>query len=194
LHTNSLKQYCLSHVPFTEAELTLVDEFFEPRVHRKKSMILEDGKVCDFIAFIVRGTVRHFHLKDGREITCDISFENTFITDFLSFSKSTPTSYCFQALQDTELLIIKREPLAKLYQQNAKYETLGRLMAEKVAQRSTAIAMSLSADKPEERYLNLLKQHPDLFQRVPQKYIANFLGVGAESLSRIRKRVLVRKS
>lgn len=63
-------------------------------------------------------------------------------------------------------------------------------MAEQVAQRATDIAMSLSSDKPEVRFQNLLKTNPDLFQRVPQKYIANFLGVSPESLSRIRSRVL----
>ena len=63
-------------------------------------------------------------------------------------------------------------------------------MAEHVAQRATEIAMSLSSDKPEERFQNLLKSQSDLFQRVPQKYIANFLGVSPESLSRIRSRIL----
>ena len=63
-------------------------------------------------------------------------------------------------------------------------------MAEQVAQRATEIAMSLSSDQPEERYQNLLKKQPDLFQRIPQKYIANFLGISPESLSRIRSRIL----
>ena len=63
-------------------------------------------------------------------------------------------------------------------------------MAEQVAQRATEIAMSLSSDKPEERFQNLLKKQPNLFMRVPQKYIANFLGIGAESLSRIRSWII----
>ena len=62
-------------------------------------------------------------------------------------------------------------------------------MAEQVAQRATEIAMSLSSDKPEERFQNLLIKQPNIFQRVPQKYIANFLGVSPESLSRIQKRI-----
>jgi CRP-like cAMP-binding protein len=189
-----LKQYCSRFVPFTNEELGLLDQYFEPKFFKRKSLILQEGKVCDFIAFIARGTVRHFHIKDGSEITCDISFENTFITDFSSFNQFIPTVYNFQALHDAELLLIKRERLAALYQTNPKYETLGRIMAERIAHRATEIAMSLASDKPEARYLNLLKQHPDLFQRVPQKYIANFLGMGPESLSRIRKRISSKKS
>lgn len=66
-------------------------------------------------------------------------------------------------------------------------------MAEQVAQRATEIAMSLSSDKPEERFTKLLNSNPDLFQRVPQKYIANFLGISPESLSRIQKRILIKQ-
>jgi FixJ family two-component response regulator len=63
-------------------------------------------------------------------------------------------------------------------------------MAEQVAQRATDIAMSLSSEKPEERFVNLLNTKPDIFQRISQRYIANFLGISPESLSRIRARVM----
>ena len=66
-------------------------------------------------------------------------------------------------------------------------------MAEQVAQRATEIAMSLSSEKPKERFQNLIKKQPDLFQRVPQKYIANFLGITPESLSRIRSRIFYKQ-
>jgi CRP-like cAMP-binding protein len=90
-----------------------------------------------------------------------------------------------QALENTTVFLIKKPNLINLYEECSKYETFGRLMAEQVAQRATEIAMSLSSDKPEERFQNLLKKQSDLFQRVPQKYIANFLVVSPESLSRI---------
>ncbi len=92
-------------------------------------------------------------------------------------------------MENTTVYIVKKENLHKLYSQCPKYETFGRLMAEQVAQRATEIAMSLSSEKPEERFLNLLKNQPDLFQKVPQKYLANFLGISPESLSRIQKRI-----
>lgn len=192
--TNNLKKYCLLFVPFTPKELELIDIFFEPKLFKRKSFILQEGRICDFIAFIDSGSVRHFHSQEGNEITCDLSFENTFITDYASFTNSVPSTYNFQALHDTEVLMIRKENLLAIYQTCPKFETLGRLMAERIAQRSTSIAMSLASDKPETRYLKLLKQHPDLFQRAPQKFIANFLGLTPESLSRIRKRISLRKS
>lgn len=187
-----LKAYCQSTVPLTPAELVLIDTYFEPRTLAKKEFLLQAGQVCTFIGFINLGTIRHFHVKDGTEKTCDISFENAWVTDFSSFNHERACIMNLQAMEDTTVLLIKKANLQKLYRECPAYETFGRLMAERVAQRATEIAMSLSADKPEERFQKLLNNQPDLFQRVPQKYIANFLGVSPESLSRIQKRIFNR--
>ncbi|MFZ1378661.1 MAG: Crp/Fnr family transcriptional regulator [Saprospiraceae bacterium] len=169
--------------------MKLIDSYFELIEIKKKDFLLQDGKICNFIGFIANGSIRHFHIKDGVEKTCDISFENSWVTDFQSFTHNTSCIMNLQAIEDTKVFIIKKENLYKLYNECSKYETFGRLMAEQVAQRATEIAMSLSSDKPEERFQNLIKNQADLFQRVPQKYIANFLGISPESLSRIRNRI-----
>jgi len=189
---DKLRKYCSDTLPFTAQELDLLDQFFETKNITKKKHVLESGQVCNFIAFIASGTVRHFHVKDGIEKTCDISFENSWVTDFHSFTHHMPGVMNLQALEDSTVLSISAEKLTALYQVCPRYESFGRLMAEQVAQRATTIAMSLSSEKPEERFLKLLENRPDLFQRVPQKYIANFLGVSPESLSRIQKRILTK--
>ena len=187
---NKLKNYCKQTVPLLETELDLIDTYFEEKTLKKKEFLLQDNKICDFIAFVAEGSVRHFHLKDGVEKTCDISFDNSWVTDFQSFSYDILGKMNLQAMEETRVFLIKKQNLFKLYQECSKYETFGRIMAEQVAQRATEIAMSLSSEKPEERFQNLIKKQPDLFQRVPQKYIANFLGISPESLSRIRNRIL----
>jgi CRP-like cAMP-binding protein len=189
---DELKKYCKQVVPLTNSELDLIDEYFERKSISKKKFLLTDAKVCNFIAFIAEGSIRHFHVKDGIEKTCDISFENSWVTDFQSFTYNTSSIMNLQAMEETTIFLIRKENLARLYKECTKYETFGRLMAEQVAQRATEIAMSLSSDKPEERFQNLIKKQPDLFQRVPQKYIANFLGISPESLSRIRSRILAK--
>ena len=186
---DKLKIYCNTFVPLTDEELSLIDKYFEHIKIKKKDLLLQDGKVCNFIGFIAKGTIRHFHIKEGTEKTCDISFENSWVTDFQSFTHNTSCIMNLQAMDDTTVFIIRKENLYKLYSECSKYETFGRLMAEQVAQRATEIAMSLSSDKPEERFQNLLRKQPDIFQKIPQKYIANFLGVSPESLSRIQKRI-----
>jgi len=186
---DKLKKYCSQTVQLLETELDLIDKYFEEKTLKKKEFLLQDNKICNFIAFIADGTIRHFHIKDGVEKTCDISFDNSWVTDFQSFTYDTIGKMNLQAMENTTVFLIRKQNLFKLYQECSKYETFGRMMAEQVAIRATDIAMSLSSDKPEERFQNLLKKQPDLFQRVPQKYIANFLGVSPESLSRIRNRI-----
>ncbi len=187
---DKLKKYCSQVVQLSDKELSLIDAHFEIKTYKKKEFLLQNGLVCNFIGFIAEGTIRHFHIKEGVEKTCDISFENSWITDFQSFTHGTAGIMNLQTMEDTVVIIINKENLYKLYKACNQYETFGRIMAENVAQRATEIAMSLSSDKPEERFQNLIKKQPDLFQRVPQKYIANFLGVSPESLSRIRNRII----
>ncbi len=193
MNTQILKQYCQQFVSLNADELALIDSYFVTVSIQRHAFLLQEGHICDFIAFVNEGLIRHFHTKDGEERTCDFSFQNRFLTDFTSFTNRVPSIYSLQALQETTLLIIKKENLLRLYQECPKYETFGRLMAEGVAQRATEIAMSLSSQKPEERYKALLQNHPDLFQKVQQKYIANFLGISPESLSRIRRRVALQE-
>jgi CRP-like cAMP-binding protein len=185
----NLKEYCQKLIPFSEKEIELIDVYFEQKTLKKKEFLLQDNVVCNFIAFISEGSIRHFHVKNGDEKTCDISFEKMWVTDFQSFTHNNISIMNLQAMEETTVYLIRKPDLYKLYQECPIYEKFGRLMAENVAQRATEIAMSLSSEKPEERFQNLLKKQPDLFQRIPQKYIANFLGISPESLSRIQKRI-----
>jgi CRP-like cAMP-binding protein len=185
----NLKEYCQKLIPFSEKEIALIDVYFEEKTLKKKEFLLQDDTICNFIAFISEGSIRHFHVKNGDEKTCDISFSTMWVTDFQSFTHNNISIMNLQAMEDSTVFLIRKPDLYKLYQECPIYEKFGRLMAENVAQRATEIAMSLSSEKPEERFQNLLKKQPDLFQRIPQKYIANFLGISPESLSRIQKRI-----
>ena len=185
-----LKTHFKTIVPLTDEQLEPIDSYFELKELNKQEFLLRDGEVCSIICFVTKGTIRHFHIKDGIEKTCDISFENSWVTDFQSFTHEVPSIMNLQAMETTSILFIKKQNLIKLFKECDKYETFARITAEQVAQRSTEIAMSLSSEKPEERFQNLMRKQPDLFQRVPQKYIAAFLGINPESLSRIKKRIL----
>ena len=184
--------YFAQLVVLTQAEKKAIQATFHPQLIKRKQCLLVEGQICDFVAFICSGVVRHYHVKDGNEITCDISLPNSFITNYKSFSQDIPSTYYFQALKETNLLVINKKDLMTLCNTHKNIETFGRLMAEKVAQRTVDIAMSLASDKPEERVTKLLQQQAELFQLVPQRYLANLLGITPESLSRIRARTINR--
>ena len=192
---DSLKRHFQQVLPFTEEELNAVDQYFTERIFAKKTMLLEATQPCKHLFFIVKGCVRHFNTKDdGNEKTCDISLENQWTTAFMSFNSGCPSNLSLQALEETIVYRISKEELISLYAKHHNFETFGRLMAEQILQRATDTAMYLAADKPEERFQHLLRSRPELFQRVPQKYIANLLGISPESLSRLQKRMYTKKS
>ena len=185
---DNLLKYCSGFIQLTELDKEAIEQNFKPLKIKRKDFLLKEGMTCDFVAFLNSGVIRHYHIKDGNEITCDVTLQNNFITDFKSFTQNIPSNYYFQSLKDAELFIIKRTDLFNLYTENRNIESFGRIMAEHVALRTIEIAMSLSSEKPEERFYNLIIKRPDLFQAVPQRYLANLLGISPESLSRIRAR------
>jgi CRP-like cAMP-binding protein len=184
----NLINYCSSFIPLSSIDQEALALNFKHTTIKRNDFLLKEGKVCDFIAFVNSGVIRHYHLKDGKEITCDVTLKNSFITDFKSFTQGIPSEYNFQILKNAELFIIKKRELLELYNNYKNIETLGRIMAEEVALRMIDTAMSLSSDKPQERVEKFIIQRPDLFQEVPQRYLANLLGISPESLSRIRAR------
>jgi len=187
MHENLIK-YCKSFVEIDEASDADLQFNFVPKKLNKKEFLLKEGKICNMVAYVDKGTMRIFHTIDDNELTCDIILENSFVTDFKSLNNGEASAINIQAIDDCELLIIDKFDLIKLYDTNKHIERLGRIMAEKIAIRTIEIAASLSFDKPEMRFKKLLSTQPELFQKVPQKYLANILGISPESLSRIKAR------
>lgn len=121
---DSLKKHFQRALPFTDKELSAVDSFFEERVFAKKAMLLEAPQTCKYLFFIVKGCVRHFHIKeDGTEKTCDISLENQWTTAFMSFNNGIPSNLSLQALDETTVYSISKEKLFTLYALHHNFET-----------------------------------------------------------------------
>lgn len=164
----------------------------EFRKYRKKETVLQEGNVCSHIFFINKGCIRYYYTVEGKENTAQFFFENGWYTDFDSFLSGKPSRLNIQTLERTEMLMLSAKNLHEIYDEIPKFERLGRQMAENaflgVRQRNEMLE-NLTA---EERYLALMKERPKVFERIPQHYIASYLGVQPESLSRIRKRIFVK--
>jgi CRP-like cAMP-binding protein len=156
---------------------------------KRKEFLLKEGEVCKFTSFILKGCLRYFYNVEGEEHTGQFFFENSWYTDYESFLTGQPSSQNIDALEPTELLLIQKQDLEKLYVENPKIERFGRLMAENAYLGVRKKNESLLNLSPEDRYLKLLKERPKVIERVPQHYIASFLGLQPQSLSRIRKRI-----
>lgn len=159
----------------------------------KKELVLQEGKVCKYAYFINNGCFRYYYNIDGQENTAQFFFENGWYTDYDSFLTGKPTNQNIETLEKTQLLLLSANDLQQLYLKIPKFERFGRLMAENAFLGIRQRSEMLENQTAEERYLNLMKERPKVFERIPQHYIASYLGIKPPSLSRIRKRLLHNK-
>lgn len=187
---SKLTSYIGKVIDLDDQSVASICSHFECSYLGKGEYLYEYGSTCRAIYFINEGAVRHLHYDDGgNEVTCDFTFDNNFLTDYNSFINQVPSSYLFEALEPVKYLYISKKRLEKLYENYPELRTLARKEAESTALKVTTMAQSLITHKAEKRYLNLLENQPNIIRRVPQKYIASYLGIAPESLSRIRKKV-----
>lgn len=184
-----IKQSLLSFVKLSENELTEFYEKLQVKSLARKEFLLTEGNLCKSLYFVNQGCLRYFYVVDGEEKTGQFFFENSWYTDLESFLSEQPSMQNIQAIENTELLVLPKAALYELYEQNPKIERFGRLVIENAFLGLRKKNQMLTNQSPEERYLHLLKTRPKVAERVPQIYIASYLGIKPESLSRIRKRI-----
>jgi CRP/FNR family transcriptional regulator, anaerobic regulatory protein len=156
------------------------------RTVKKKEHFLKEGEVCRSVGFIKEGCIRLYYLRDGEDITKDFNFETNFCGSHASFSTQQPSRFNIVAVEDVILYEINRRDLYALYDKYKSFERLGRLLMEKMFDRKEQRESSFLLDDAEKRYEDLLKAYPQIVQRIPLKYIASYLGIAAETLSRLR--------
>lgn len=160
---------------------------------KKKEFLLQEGQICNKVTFINSGCMRLFYNVEGVENTIQFFFANSWHTDYASFLTGQPTIENMQALEACEVVQFRKADLYKLYNIYPVFDRVGRVMAENAFLSLSKLNKMLTNEEPEQRYLNLLQQRPELVERIPQHYIASYLGIKPESLSRIRKRIFQNK-
>ncbi|MCT4643734.1 MAG: Crp/Fnr family transcriptional regulator [Carboxylicivirga sp.] len=178
------------YIDLNKEEIALLEEAAVRKTFRKKTIIFEEGKVSDEIYFVTSGCVRLFYNNEGNEKTAFFYTEGQFICAGESFTFNIPAIENYEAIEDTELYIFSKASIIELTNNLPKMEVIARIATENeliTYQKLVAFFITKSA---EERYLDLLNTQKDLFQRVPQQYIASYLGVSPETLSRIKARVI----
>lgn len=184
-----LKKYIEKILSIDDNHLDLFVDRFTLKKLSKGDYFLRMGDICDKIAFINKGAMYCVYNKDGIDKIDEFSFENEFITDYLSFLTNAPADKDVKCVEDCEILVINRESLYELYEKDKVFERAGRIIAEGLFINWHLKAKSLFMDDAETRYLKLISNKPDLPQRIPQYLVASYLNVSPETLSRIRKKL-----
>ena len=184
----NFKKYLAQLTPIENESFDIASEYFKIERIRKGDFFIKEGQICSKIAFISEGLFRIYYLKDGIEINTCFCKENSITSSFNSFVNHIPSNENIQALENSVVVTLSSENLAKLYSDSQIWQTIGRLLTEKECLRLSDRASSLSFESALEKYKNLRKYQPGIIQRVSIQHIASYIGVSRETLSRIRSK------
>jgi CRP-like cAMP-binding protein len=173
--------------PMSEESMRLLCANYVPQKLARGQILLNEGQLCRYIYFIEHGLLRTYHIKNGREINLNFSFEDSFVTNLKSFLAERPSEYCISASEPTSVWKFSHEQLQYLYRQSGELESFGRKLMERLLIRQEDHSNLFKLYNPAERYHYIVKYYPNLLQRVSLSQLASYLGISRETISRIRK-------
>jgi CRP-like cAMP-binding protein len=179
--------------PLTDKEVEAIDETMTIEDLKKGTVLLKEGQTSTKAYFVLEGIIRQYYLIDGEEKTTDFFTDEQWVVSINSIDLNSPSKHYLECCTDCLVLIGNSEKGESLYTRFPNLGEISRKLMGKVFAEQQAKIETFKINTPIIRYQNLLKSRPDLFQRIPQYQIASYIGVTPESLSRIRKRILLSK-
>ena len=188
-----LRDFISRFIDMTDSDWRVHQQLLSRRSIRKGEYLLRAGQPNNHVAFVNQGCFRSYSIVRDQEITNFFIFEGEYAADYDNFLLRKPAAENLQALEDAEVILLHYDDMQTLYEKIPAWQKFGRLMAEYLFIHISQRARDLQYHSPEDLYLRMIKNSPHVLERVPQQYIASYLGIQPESLSRIRKRVMVEK-
>lgn len=184
------REFLLKFNRFKPEEIDFIIENTSVETFKKGETILREGSVCKKCYLVIQGALRQFKLIDGAEKVSGFFFEGDPVVSYSSYLNAQASEYSIQCLEDTVLISGTREKELEMHSENPVLEYITHhIMVDDFKKAEDYISL-LNNFNPEERYLQLLNNSPEILKRVPLLYIASYLGITPESLSRIRRRTL----
>lgn len=176
---------------FSSEDTEMIHEYFEAVKYPKNTIIEEDGRVPQYLYYIVSGYLRLFYMDEsGNEVTTHINCPPGFFTSYFNFINQTKSEENVECITACELLRISKENLDLLTEKSSAMKDFSISVFQQSITYNENRSKDLSALNAEQRYLKLINHYPEIIQNVPIQYIASFLGMKPESLSRIRKKII----
>ena len=183
----TIDRFIAKYITLNDEERTFFHSLLRTRKVKKKTFLLQEGEICDFEAFIIKGCIRSYYLdKEGIETILLFAVEEWWVSDITSFADRKPSNLFIETIEDSELLILDYAGKNRLLERIPAFEHMYRLLV----QRSLGVLQqrfySTISETAEERYKQFLEKYPLVAQRVPQHQIARYIGVSPEFLSKVR--------
>lgn len=183
-----LEKYIHSLLPLNVEKVKTITQSFEYVEFDKNEFLFKENKISKFTYFLESGFIRSYILDNaGNEVTINIFAAPRFVNDFLSFFRQVPSSENFQTITTCKLCKLSYEQVQDLFHSIPEFREFGRMMLVTNYAKLNDRMIGMIKDTAENRYLKLLEEHSDIFQNVPLKIIASYLGITDTSMSRIRK-------
>lgn len=184
-----IREYYERIINLKESDWTYIASHFRKRVFAKGQAITRKGETEKYLSFIEEGMVRFYIPDEENELTFNFSFSREFTCAYDSFLTQTPSAYELQALSDTTIWSITYDDLQSVYANTQAGNYLGRFAAEQLYLAKSKRELSLLKYNATERYLQLFKEQPDIIRQIPLRYIASYIGITPQALSRIRRQI-----
>lgn len=180
-----------SYVKLTDKDIDICKQYFEHKSSPKNNIVEEENTVPKHLYFITKGFMRLFYYDDnGDEITTHIESQNQFITSFTNFIREIKSNENLECITNCEFYKIERSKLIELIEKNENFKNFSLVIFEQAAARTQIRANDFATLTADLRYKKLVEQQPEIIQNVPIQYIASYLGIKPQSLSRIRKQII----
>ncbi len=185
-YIEKIYQYFNGFVPLTREELEQILPYFEFREFGKKQLVVTLGEVDEYFNIILNGLVRKYMIVGKKDVTLQLSIEGQMIHSEISFNTQTPSNTIVEAIEPTLLLSMSYKNLQIVYNKFPKIEKMGRLVITYMFIKKDFRDFSQLKKTTRQRFVDYMKSHPDMLQRVPQKYLASYLNIKPETFSRLK--------
>ena len=189
MYKEQIRGFLSSIVQFSEDDWNLFNKRLIYKEFKKNDLILRTGEVENFMYFLVDGVSRIFQYKNDIEYTLRFNFPITPFNSYASFITQTPSLINVEAITDAKVLRISYNDMQSLYDESKMAERLGRRLIELLYVQREIKELQMHSKTAEDYYCELIKTSEDLTQQIPQKYLASYLGITPESLSRIKRKI-----
>jgi CRP-like cAMP-binding protein len=184
-----IRTYFKDQFNISEKDWSIFSSKLTKQVFRKKQEILNVGKTENYLSFLEKGIIRLYIPRLENDLTFGFVFGGSFFSGYDSFLTQSPSMYSIATITECTIWKVTFDDLQKIYESTEIGNFIGRKASEELFVKKAQRELSLLNESAEERYLKLFWEKPELIQRIPLKYIASYIGVTPQALSRIRKRI-----
>jgi len=184
--TPAIKSIFKSISHFTEDELNFLDSYIKPVALRKNENLIAEGQTCNHLFLVEQGCLRNYYNNDGSDVNLNFTLDGQFVTSFESYANREPSKIIIQAMEKSLVWMINSRSFPKEHEHYTPFSTFIRRLLIRLLLTTEEHHNMMRMNIPADRYEYMLKNKPELLQRISLTHLASYIGITRETLSRIR--------